>query len=205
MAEFIWLNKDKYPQKSFYTLFCDKEGYSYTVAGFKKEHFFEKPVKEVTVNIFADVKYLLYINGQCMGVGPALPGGDYGMKQPMPVQYYNTYTLQNIGKKLEFYVNVQLLPEVQCEVSCGRGSLWVEYTVTYEDNQLEKFGTDKTWSGRIEGQYLNPKNIDFTVEPSIWMNVETVESVWNLKKSQISNLEEIKIKPEKTVQISYMK
>ena len=204
MAEFIWLNNEKYPknQKAFYTMFCDKEGYNYTVAGFKKTHFFDKSVKEVTVNIFADAKYLLHINGECMGVGPAFPGGDYGMKQPMPIQYYNTYTLHNVGEKLEFYVNVQLLPEVQCEVSCGRGALWVEYTVKYTDGQQEIFGTDETWNSRIETEYISSKQLDFTAEPFEWTSSEVIKSVWDLKKSPISNLEEIKVLPEKIVTVS---
>ena len=234
--QFIWLSQANYPQyqKSYHTVFAEKEGYSYAIVEFKKKHFFIKKIKEVIVNIFADTKYLLTVNGETLGVGPTLPGGDYGITEPLPVQYYNTYCLKDVGETLDFYIKVQLQPEVMCEVSCGRGGLWVGYTVNYEDGTQEVFVTDDTWQCRIASEAVGEKELDFTIPENCWKKAQIVSGVWNLDaggeaacaheqeamrianvrliKSPLKNLEEIRILPrevrhtgEKSLSIDFEK
>ena len=135
MRNFIWLNKKNYQdyQKNICTCFDNSMDSRFSVIGFKKKYCFKKHVKKAEIRIFADTKYFLYVNDKYFGDGPVCPGGDYANTRPMPIQYYSTYSLDNIGCNIEFYILVQQTPGVQSDMSCGRGGLWVECDVIYED------------------------------------------------------------------------
>lgn len=193
---FIWIDKELYPhlQNSFHTTFCEKDGYSFAVVAFKKAYKLKKKAKSISVSLFADNKYFLYVNGKYIGTGPVCPGGDYGNTKPMPVQYYSTYELE-AEEKLEFYVLVQLTPTVQTDISCGRGILWLDGKITYEDGTVEAIQSNESWECRKEMRYISEFDIDFTQDESLWQNATECESIWNLKKSPIKNLFEERIEP----------
>lgn len=201
MKNFIWLDKANYPnrQKANHTVFADKKNFTYTVAAFSKKHSFKKNISECTVNIFAENRYHMYINNEFCGTGPVCPGGDYGITKPMPTQYFNTYTINNIGNDLSFYILVQLLPDVMCDVSAGVGGLCLEYEITFDDGEKRTFSTDETWECRIETPYIDDQHIDFTFSSTKWEFAKKQLSVWNLKKSPIKNLEETKIMPTEII------
>lgn len=142
MNNFIWTGAPGY-QKSYYTTFCEKDGYNFAMVEFKKSHGFAGKIKELKLNIFADCRYTLYINGEAKGTGPACPGGDWGMKTPMPGQYYDKYAFSDLDENLEIYVQVKLLPSDLWDVSCGKGGFWAEYEVETENGNVEKFTTDE--------------------------------------------------------------
>ncbi len=194
---FVWLNKEIYPefQNSFYTTFCEVHGYNFAVVAFKKTYKLKENTKSVKVNLFADNKYFLYVNGKYIGTGPVCPGGDYGNIKPMPVQYYSTYDLDVSDGQLEFYVLVQLTPTVQMDVSCGKGTFWLEGRITYKDGTFEDIFSDECWKCRIENQYKSVFDIDFTEEEDQWTNATECENIWNIKKSPIKNLAEERINP----------
>lgn len=197
MEKFIWIDGKKHPelQNSYHTFFCDKSGYKYAVVCFLKEHSFSEDVSELSVSIFADSKYALYVNDKFTGMGPVCPGGDYGNTLPMQTQYYSTYKINNIGSRLKLYALVCLLPEVQCEQSCGRGCLWAKYTVTYKSGRQEEFCTDDTWYCRQLTEFVSQNETDFTMVSEEWEKAVYVGSNWNLRKSPIYNLTEEKILP----------
>ena len=194
---FIWLNENSYPdyQETFHTCFCHKEEYKFAVTGFKNSYKLKEGKKTVKINIFADTKYVLYINKKFIGAGPVCQGGDYGNKQPMPVQYYNSYELELIEDKLDFYVLVQLSPDVQADVSCGRGGLWIESDILYSDGSTQKITTDEEWQCRLETQYESVYDVNFRNEEDNWSNAAVCENIWDLRKSPIKNLVEEKIYP----------
>ena len=194
---FIWIDKELYPelQNSFYTTFCESSGYNFAVVAFKKSYKLKKNTKSVKVNLFADNKYFLYVNGKYIGTGPVCPGGDYGNTKPMPVQYYSTYDLDVAEGQLDFYIPVQLTPTVQTDISCGKGTLWLEGRITYDDGTYEDIFSDRMWECRVESQYRSVFDIDFTEEENQWTNAAECENIWNLKKSPIMNLAEERINP----------
>ena len=125
-ANWIWLDSNEYPDmdKSAISMF-DKENfdYKYIVAEFKKQKEYNKKIKCIEIEISADVRFWLYVNGEFQGVGPVCAGGDYGSCMPMPYTYYNTYNLELDLDKLDLYVMVQNKPTVQCDMSQGKCGL----------------------------------------------------------------------------------
>lgn len=194
---FIWLNEEKYPeyQKTFCTVFDKSDEYQFGVVGFRKQYHFKKKINTVVIRIYADTKYFLYLNGRWIGSGPVCPGGDYGNKTPMPVQYYSTYVVEKPGQELNFFVLVQLSPGVQCDMSLGRGGLCMEAFVTLEDGSTQTVSTDETWEGRLETQYVSLNDMDLTRKSEEWSPAVLCENVWNLKESPILNLTEEMILP----------
>ena len=193
-AKFIWLANSEF-EKSYFTPFCERAGYSFTVAEFKKKYRFEKEIKKLFLKVFADVKYDLYIGGEHKGTGPVSPGGDWAMKSPMPQQYWDYYVFENMGNELGFYINVRLLPVDMCDVSCGKGGLWLEGEIIFEDGEELKIFTDESWFCRKDVKFTDIESVDFTLPTEEWENADAIESVWNLKASPLFPLEETKIYP----------
>lgn len=144
---------------------------------------FSEYVKLLKIRIFADTTYILYMNGKKLGRGPVCPGGDYANTKPMPIQYYSEYTIDCPSKNVEFSVIVKLSPAAQCEMSCGRGGLWVEYEAIDADRKCEIFYTDESWETRVKTEYVDCYNIDFTKEKDVWNHAKFVEPVCSYGKS----------------------
>ncbi len=200
MSKFIWLDPKRYPdfQKGYHTIFAEKDDCNYALAEFEKKYAWNKKVNKIEFDIFADCKYELTVNGEVLGIGPTPQGGDYAFTKPLPIQYYDTYVLSNIENKLDFYVRVQLQPDVMSDVSCGQGCLWVRGKIFYEDGTCEAFGTDESWIGRIAKEAIHTTQFDFTLEPDEWKTVVEVESIWNLKESNLRLLEGLAVFPRNT-------
>lgn len=197
-AKWIWLDKNIYPQyqKSEITLF-DKNKYKYTfvAAEFKFEKSFGKKVKKVNIDISADVKFWLYMNGEYVGLGPVCAGGDYANVMPMPKQYYNTYELEADCEKIEFYVLVQKNTTVQCDTSQGHPGMIMSAEITFCDGTKESIVSDSNWLARKDNRrYVNSK-IDYTMCADEWHRAEEIESIWNLSKAPIEMLAEDEIFP----------
>lgn len=193
-GKFIWLKNPDY-KKSYYTTFCEREGYNFAIVEFKKSFSFENEIESLSLKVFADVKYDLYINGDIVGSGPACPGGDWALKTPMPKQYYDCYTFNKVGNKLEIYVRVRLLPVDMCDVSCGKGGLWAEGEITFENGEKSKLFTDESWLCRRDNKFVDIQSVDFMAEEENWENAEITESVWDLAPSPLLPLEEKKLCP----------
>lgn len=194
MRKFIW-HPDPQEQSTNCTWFVAKKASPFAVYRFQKEHRFAKKAVGMEISFFADTKYVLTVNGQFLGMGPVCPGGDYLNCRPMPVQYYNCYALEEVGTELKFDVLVQLGPVMQTEISCGRGGLWAEYTVRFEDGTAENFTADESWFCRRETAYLGSKEVDLLQSETPWVAAKFCENIWNLKPSPIENLVEERIEP----------
>lgn len=195
--KFIWLDDETHReyQNTYYTTFCDKQGFSFAMAEFKKSHKFENKIKSAHFNIFADAKYTLYINGEVAGTGPACPGGDWAIKTPMPQQYYDRYAFENLDKEMDIYVQVCLNPTDMCDVSCGKGGLWAEYEVVFENDEKCNFIADQSWLCRRDTRFTDINTVDLSATPEEWENAAFTEPVWNLKPSPLMPLEEVKVLP----------
>ena len=194
MKKFIWINDRKF-QKSYHTVFCDKTGYDFGMVEFKKSHDFSEKIRKINMNIFADCRYTLYIGGDGVGTGPACPGGDWGVKKPLSVQYFDSYVFENLGKELEIHLQVKLLPSDFWDVSCGKGGVWAEYRVEFENGKTEIFTADESWECRIDKRFSDLQTVDFD-RLDKWEKAVFTESVWNLEPSPLEALEEKKIYPE---------
>ncbi len=197
MAKWIWLNEQDYPdiQSTFCTQFCSAEGYTYAVADFLRTFEFQKQIEKAEITVSGDTKFRLWVNGKFAVTGPVCPGGDYGYCQPMENHYANVLTLYPDSTALDFFAQVQLSPVVQTDVSAGRGGFYLECIVTFSDGSKTVAGTDKSWLCAKNTAYLSPNELNFTLPPDKKNNAEEIESVWNLKKSEIPNLQEEKVLP----------
>lgn len=198
MAKWIWLNQQDYPeiQTTFCTQFCDKDGYSYAVADFFRTYTFQKRVIKANITVSGDTKFRLWVNGDFAVTGPVCPGGDYGYEKPMANHYANVLCFYPESNTLDFFAQVQLSPVVQTDVSAGRGGFYLKCIVTFSDGSKTVIGTDKSWLCTKNTAYLSPNKLNFTLPPDKKSNAEEIESVWNLKKSEIPNLQEEKVLPK---------
>ena len=191
-AKWIWVNGGE--DRTSANVFAKNYGdFPCKFAEFEKEYSFDKKVEKIRVEISADVKYFLYINGEYIGVGPSTPGGDYNCPSPMPQHYYCTYEIPVDATRVCVYALVQTLPIVQCDMTQGRNGLICACTLFFEDGTKETAYSDESWRCRFSTAPLSALSFDFTQPQTAWKNAECVSSVWDLFPSEIENTVEEKI------------
>ena len=185
-AKWIWVNGSE--ERTSANCFAkDYRSFTCRFAEFEKEYSFDKKVEKIRVEISADTKYFLYINGEYIGVGPSTPGGDYNCPLPMPQQYYNTYEIPVDATRVRVYALVQTLPTVQCDMTQGRNGLICACTVFFADGTSESAYSDESWRCRFSTAPSSAFSFDFTKPQADWKNAVCVSSVWNLFPSEIEN------------------
>ena len=194
-AEFIWVENKKYITCRK-TVFDKSEIRNFRMCAFKKKYDFDKKIKTLSLNIFADTKYFLYINGSYMGFGPVCSGGDYASTEAMPVQYYSSYDLSVDEEFIDIFVLVQIDAAVQTDTSVGRGGLVIKGSVTFEDGSAFDIATDESWLASPAFCYPELNLYDYTKKPYAWKNAVKTENIWNLKISQIPLLTQTKVTDE---------
>ncbi len=188
----IWLDEKYYPEYQnnlFNTLYdCDnKEINKYGVADFSKTFGFGKQIKSAKIRISADNEYILFINNEFKGIGPALPGGDFLCTGKAPKHYADVYEFEfNETDKLEIFAKVRLQPEMCCDYSRGHGGLYLSGTVCFEDGSTEKIETDSSWFASPDKCYNGFGCYDIGLrERSITAYACETEDIWNLVDSHI--------------------
>ena len=188
----IWLDEKYYPEYQnnlFNTLYdCDnKEINKYGVADFSKTFGFGKQIKSAKIRISADNEYILFINNEFKGIGPALPGGDFLCTGKAPKHYADVYEFEFNGiDKLEIFAKVRLQPEMCCDYSRGHGGLYLSGTVCFEDGSTEKIETDSSWFASPDKCYNGFGCYDIGLrERSITAYACETEDIWNLVDSHI--------------------
>lgn len=151
----IWLDKKIYPQfqrNRYNTLFdCDNkesEDFRYCVVDFFKEYKFDKKIKTFRFRVSADNCYILHINNELIGIGPALPGGDFLCNGKPPKFYADKYELDysfEKTNKIEINAKVRLQPEMCCDYSSGYGGFYLSGSVIFDDGTTENIETDSSW------------------------------------------------------------
>lgn len=198
LAKWIWLNADKYAEyrKSPVSQFDPYSGKCpFAVAEFQKVLKYEQEIKELRIDISADVKFWLYVNGAFVGQGPVGAGGDYGIDRPMPFQYYNTYRVYPGTDTVELLVMVQNVPTVLTDMSQGRNGMILSAEAELTDGTKREIVTDETWMARVNRQRYAVNKTDETVQPDLWTRAAVAENVWTLKKPDIRMLEEEEVVP----------
>lgn len=197
-ANWIWLNNKIYPdtQTGEFTYFCkDRDSNRYILADFVKHKNYDKTIMCADVKISADVRYWLYINDSYIGTGPTCPGGDFGNTKPLNNHYYNCYNTALNSKEITIYVQVQKNVTTQCDMSQGHGGLIIECTLYFDDGSKEKIITDDSWVGRINNCRFGINKSDFSLINEEYKPVSVIDSIWNLKKSEIENIVEDIVMP----------
>ncbi len=194
-AEFIWVDNKKYItcRKTF---FDKSENKNFRMCAFKKRYEYDKIIKTVSLNIFADTKYFLYINDEYVGFGPVCAGGDYGSVLTMPIQYYSSYDVSPEENFVDIFVLVQLDVAVQSDCSLGRGGFVLKGSVTFDDGEAEEIVTDESWLASPAFCYPELHLYDYTKDAFSWKNAIKIESIWNLKTSQIPLLAQSEVKDD---------
>lgn len=194
----IWLDEKRYPeyQKNTYNTLYDcsnkeLEEFKYCVADFEKYLKFDKKIKSFEFSVSADNCYILHINDKFIGMGPALPGGDFLCTGKTPKHYSDRYELDYCSEKtekLEIIVKVRLQPELCCDYSRGHGGFYLSGTVFFVDGTSEKIETDSTWLASPDKCYNGFVSYDSRLrERPIFRYVYACETddIWNLEESHI--------------------
>ena len=196
-AQWIWLNPIKYPnvQKSTTWFSKDYHDYSCRFAEFQKEYHFEKQIEKVVIQISADVKYFLYVNGRYVGVGPVTPGGDYNSAVSMPQQYYSTYEIAVNDIHVRLYALIQTLPIVQCDMTQGQNGFICACKICFVDGSVQTVYSDESWLCRLATEFSECNVIDLNQAKHAWENAVLLSPVWNLYPSEILNTVEESVSP----------
>ena len=199
----IWLDEKCYPeyQKNAYnTLFdCsnkESEKFLYCVADFEKYSEYTKIIKSFSFSISADNSYILHINDEFIGIGPALPGGDFLCTGKTPKHYSDRYELDFSSKetfRLEICAKVRLQPELCCDYSRGHGGFYLSGTVIFEDGTTEQIETDSDWIADVDFSYNGFCSYDSGLNDIINKNIlplpffkaSEIDDIWNLEDSHI--------------------
>lgn len=194
----IWLDDNRYPQyqRNSYNILSDcinkeSEEYLYCVADFRKFSEYSKKIKSFSFSISADNSYILHINNAFVGIGPALPGGDFLCTGKVPKHYADRYEL-DFGSsevfKLDICAKVRLQPEVCCDYSRGHGGFYLSGSVTLDDGSTVKIETDSTWLACLDKCYKSFGCYDSRSEERKAFISEyacETEDIWNAELSYI--------------------
>ncbi len=163
MANWIWLNEEKYPDSwnNCLTFYCDERSKrEFKVVSFKKKYEFDKKLKKIILCVGGDVRYHLYINGSFVQTGPVPPGADNSFKGMMPRYFLSKMELDCGGKELDFSALVHDTATREFDSSSGHCGFYLEATVLFEDGSIEIIGTDESWLSRYDDRYVNVTTFD---------------------------------------------
>ncbi|MBQ8840673.1 MAG: hypothetical protein IJ004_05090 [Clostridia bacterium] len=150
MDKWIWLDSEKYPRYAK----NNSEG-AFCIAEFKKKAYLPKGAK---IQVSADARYMLYINGQLIGRGPASPGSDF-LFGKMTYSYIDEYEISDCGL-VEIKLIVTNISTALTEYTFGYAGVFVK--ACYEDKVL--FQSDESWDCRPLTERKDVFFTDYTQE-----------------------------------------
>ena len=174
---FIWLDKGLYPEY---------EKGKFCIAEFKKELYSCGPVE---IEICAHARYLLFVNGEYVGRGPASVGGDF-LCGKIDNPYFDTYTLP-YHDNVEIRVLGTSVPTALTEYDFGASGLWVNV------RSLGKLicETDESWDVRLLPERKQVLYTDYTEAEHSFHKARYISETFDIVKSPIEKLTEKKIVP----------
>ncbi len=194
----IWLDDKIYPRfqhNRYNTLFdCsnkDDDQFNYCVTEFFTSYKYDKKIKSFNFRVSADNCYILHINKELIGIGPALAGGDFLCVGTAPKHYADRYNLDfssDSVNEIEIESKVRLQPEMCCDYSKGHGGFFLSGIVTFEDGTTEKIETDSTWRAKRDECYNDFRSYDSSLrEKPFYVSFKAIEvkDIWNLEDSYI--------------------
>ena len=179
--KFIWLDEKAYPEY--------KRG-RFCVAEFKKEIDVQG---ELEIDITAHSRYMLFVDGEYIGRGPASVGGDYfllGEKIKSP--FYETYTISKNGK-VEIKVLVTSVPTAMTEYDFGVSGFWVE---VFSNGEMI-CQADESWDARLLFEREDVLHTDYTKVSAFNCKAKFIKEKFDVVKSPLEHLTEERIYPSK--------
>ena len=192
----IWLDEKIFPefQNNIFTTMNSHEikpedNINYCVACFHKKYEFNKEIKKIKIRVSADSAYILHINGELIGIGPASSGGDFLCTGKAPKHYADNYELDIDGEEIDISAKVRLQPEMLTHYSRGHGGFYLSAAVDFADGTTENIKTDSSWSAVPDMSYTDFRSYD---SGNIGLSVESfaveTEDIWNAEDSHIPPL-----------------
>lgn len=195
----IWLNdeftsvcyKNNYPTILVPDEIKEAVGSKYCVADISKYYKFDKKIIKLIFRASADNAYILHINNNLVGIGPAAAGGDFLCVGKAPKHYADKYELDmsdDDTNKLDIVAKVRLLPEMLTDYSRGHGGFCLSGTVTFDDGTTEMIETDSTWYAKRDEAYNDFKSYDSRLREKPYYfswNASEVNDVWDAEDSHI--------------------
>jgi len=150
---------------------------------FRKKVEITTPIKEANLSITADSRYILYLNGEYIGQGPARSFPDF-----------QNYDIYNITDKLKQGNNIISVLVHHYGVKTyqyypGRGGLLCELELINPQDKVINIGTDSTWktkqcisydryAPRINVHMGFEEHYDATKEIENWKEIDFDDSLW---------------------------
>ena len=137
-AQWIWPDTRAYPQyaKGRATVFAPEAPFAVA----RLEKTFASAGGEARAEIEADVKYMLYVNGELAARGPAAVGGDYGNAEPLGWCFADRPVLRLRRGENKIVALVQSVPEVMADYSSGTPGFRMR--LEYDGGEIV---TDASW------------------------------------------------------------
>ncbi len=179
----------------------------FTVVRFERAYRFDKPIASARLRFSGDTAFILRCNGQPLGHGPVLVGGDFLTNdRPRPQHYATEITLSadSIGSDfagcaegiLEFDALVRMQPVRLNEYSRGHGGFFLDGHVTFSDGTRTLIGTDETWSAQLLPSYPSPGQFDGRIAADPPVPAERIGNLWHTQTSPIPLCSLDPIRPE---------
>lgn len=177
--KYIWLDSSKYHNLT--------KGQFY-IAEFKKNITSKA---SIDIEITANARYMLFVNGEYVGRGPTSVGGDF-LNGKIENPYFETYVTNHVGD-IEIKVIVTSVPTAMTEYDFGEAGLWVN---------IRQLGlliseTDESWLCRLLPERKETFLTDYTEKELSYSNAKYIDRAFDIIPSPIDTLTEEIIKPEK--------
>ena len=194
----IWLPEDAYPanQDTVFSALIDTARGNYTVAEFRRDYAFDRPVVSARLRFSADTAFQLYCNDAFIATGPACVGGDFiGNDTPRDNFYAFEEEIRPNAKKLSFFARVRMMPVQICEYSKGHGGFMLSAILTFEDGTERLNSTDESWLVRRNGAYRAPGQFDGRVAPDEYVHAGVTRNIWSAVTAPIPVRSERELAP----------
>lgn len=163
----------------------------YTVTEFCRTYRFETEVVRATVEACGDTVFQLFLNEECLMVGPPSVGGDFiGNDTPRDNFYTFEVTVAPHAKELRFFARVRTTPVQLCEFSKGQCGFMLTAEITTADGKTHTLHTDEDWQMRKNTAYTAPFCFDGTTPPAPFVPATVIEDIWHPTPAPIPAREE---------------
>lgn len=190
----IWLDENRYPefQKNYNTIMWPDEmkaDKKYCVADFEREYKFDKKIKSVKFNVSADSAYMLFVNDEFIGIGPAAAGGDFLCVEKAPKHYADYYELNSdCTNQIKIFAKVRLLPEMLTDYSRGHGGFFFDGIVTFDDGTTKNIESDSTWFAQPDMGYTDFCSYNSKINDVIEKSSVNAREIDDIRSAEVSHI-----------------
>ena len=175
-VKYIWLDPTYYPEY---------QGDKLCLVEFTREIEVDAPCK---IEITANARYLLFVNDNYVGRGPASVGGDF-LEGKIDGAYYDTYEISDTGR-LKIKAIVTSTPTAMTEYNFGFSGFWARVTC---DGQTV-CQADDCWDAMLLNEWEHIHYVDYIKEAEKPHKAKYTSTL-NVEPHTLAHLAETKIEP----------